>query len=303
MITWEVEKFSRSKHCIDLSDSNKYPNEDRYVDRFEALDGVPSFFAGVIDGAAPLISPISETTPGELVAQTIRKTFMEVDPRSNLIDMLIEANRGVRSISQAHEVDFERPEALWAAAVSVVKINSLRLLKYVHIADTVILVISNDQEILLTQNQVEPFDRQVLVKMQEVRRNNNYDYQVQVKHARPMMIAQKALANSPDGHGYGAVNGMPDDQVRAYIQSGEIEITPDIEIIALMTDGLLPPPKWIGQERNWGQIAQILRSRGLKGLFKHTREIERSDPQLHHPRVKMHDDATGILIRIKQIPD
>jgi len=101
MITWDVEKLSRSRHCVDISDSNEYPNEDRLIDRLEVLEGVPNLFLGVIDGAAPLISsnsPANNLTPGELTSETIRKTFMEIDPRSSLINMMIEANRRVRRI-------------------------------------------------------------------------------------------------------------------------------------------------------------------------------------------------------------
>ena len=117
-------------------------------------------------------------------------------------------------------------------------------------------------------------------------------------------IKERRIAEKGIGASYLAVKAARIALKRAAVRPSELDliivatITPDTQFIALMTDGLLPPPKWIGQERNWGQIAQILRLGGLKGLFEHTRKIERDDSQLDYPRVKMHDDATGMLIRI-----
>jgi hypothetical protein len=277
-------------------------NEDRWVVQEVGLHPVTVLIAGVIDGAAPLVSDekLPEgVTAGDLAAEGAKEVLSSVDPRASLKSMLLQVNRHIRHISLHHKVDYARPEALWAVAASLIRLDRSGRLEYAHIADTAIILVTAEGERVLSHDQVGFFDQAPLLRMQEARRQGILDPEEQVEFARPEMVRIKGLANAPAGAGYGALNGMPDDEVEAYIEEGELSLTSSAQFVALVTDGMLPPPTSIGQDQDWPQIASILGNDGLAALLAHTRQIERSDPWLERPRVKMHDDATGVLIRLQ----
>jgi len=307
MIQWKVERLTLSRDVGSVSTratvlNEQRINEDRTVYIEVSAENNSYMIAAVIDGAAPLhiesTSP-KRLTPGALVAEIIEETIIHGDPHSPLKEMLLEANKRIRQISLQYGVDYAKPETIWAAAVSLIRLDSYGRLEYVHIADTVILVARLENVFLLSRDQVEPFDREVLRAIQEARKNVTQHQDALRDQVRSLMQEQKAKANSMDGLGYGAINGMADSQVEQYLINGTRQIDQHVEFIALLTDGMLPPSDAMGQQPDWLRIANILRQNGLVGLASHTRQIERNDPLLEKPRVKLHDDASGILIRIR----
>lgn len=301
MITWQVESLSVSRQSNDLLLNKGYINEDRWVAREMVSGRRNCLLAGVIDGAAPLVSsrglPLGETA-GSLVSEIIKESIMSADSNQSLKSMLLDANRRIRHASLYYGVDYARPETMWAAAASLVRLNSAGNLEYAHIADTTILVAGTERGDVLTRNQVYSFDCNIFWAMYEARRRGILDPDGQVAFARTEMIAQKALANAPKGAGYGAINGMEENRIEEYIEEGSIKMNNEVRFVALLTDGMLPPPTKIGESPDWQHIVSILRWNGLEGLFFHTRQIEESDPWLKLPRVKNHDDATGVLIHL-----
>jgi len=109
------------------------------------------------------------------------------------------------------------------------------------------------------------------------------------------------------GQGVGVLDGLP--ELRYFVQTGALSL--DRAVFAgVLTDGLLWPESAgevfapdedsaaaLAQERR-AFMAEQIRTRGLAGYLALLRQVERDDADHEqYPRLKTHDDATGVLLR------
>jgi len=99
----------------------------------------------------------------------------------------------------------------------------------------------------------------------------------------------RAMANKPGG--YGALNGSP--EVKKFIETGEI-LLKDVKYVVLTTDGFTS----LEHGENKVKFIELFnQTKSLSDTLKIIRDLEEQDTLcLKHPRIKKHDDATGIAI-------
>jgi hypothetical protein len=109
------------------------------------------------------------------------------------------------------------------------------------------------------------------------------------------MIANRRKANSATGDGHGALNGM--QSYRDYLRVGSCANLEEVQIIALVTDGMLPPVEDAADESvRFALAVELLKTGGVCELLEYTREVEEEDVYFTKARTKKHDDATGVSI-------
>ena len=209
--------------------------------------------------------------------------------------------------------------ALPACVVTLAEYDpSTNDLRWAHAGDTALVVLYEDGrvEVPTAMHTVEfdgalsraalklrgeypdlPF--RALAEQPEVRKlnlNNGLRHNYVDKHGLPQ-----------PGQGVGVLDGLP--ELRYFVQTGALSL--DRAVFAgVLTDGLLWPESAgevfapdedsaaaLAQERR-AFMAEQIRTRGLAGYLALLRQAERDDADHEqYPRLKTHDDATGVLLR------
>ena len=113
----------------------------------------------------------------------------------------------------------------------------------------------------------------------------------------PMLQSHRALMNTPEG--YGALSLSRD--CLKYIESERISFVSGASVL-LATDGFSAIQKYgrldLGTLFKWCEII------GLAGVVGDIRKTENDDSELtRYPRLKRHDDATAVLLRLVSCPE
>jgi len=138
-----------------------------------------------------------------------------------------------------------------------------------------------------------------LVKQTEIRRKN--------LHAALYHNYVDEYGLPQPKHGIGVLDGLP--ELRYFLQSGTIELA-GAAFACVMTDGLAWPASAgevftddaeeaasLRRDR-FAHMVEVIAERGLQGYLKLLRETEAADMEHErYPRMKTHDDATGVLLR------
>jgi hypothetical protein len=109
-------------------------------------------------------------------------------------------------------------------------------------------------------------------------------------------------------HGIGVIDGLP--ELRYFIQTGQVALD-GAALVCVLTDGMEWPASAhetfaadpaeaddLCARRCAFMGGQIVRY-GLAGYLERLREAEARDPDHErYPRLKTHDDATGVLLRL-----
>jgi hypothetical protein len=257
--------------------------------------------AAIFDGVTSL-SDVSARTPGFKAARIAASVVSQASFATAPISLLTQVNQSIRKKSTYRNgVDFKEPATLWGTVGSVVSVDTERSqIRYAFIGDCPIVIgLRNGTWSVLTSHHTARFRKATLEKMAEAREMNIFDAREQAAYAIVQMANNRRKANALDGSGHGILNGM--DSALKYIETGELTDLSSVEFVALLSDGILPPPTSASAGTNFSEVAHTLRKGGLLGLLQHTRTIEQSDPHLTRPRTKMHDDATGILLRFEVV--
>ena len=204
--------------------------------------------------------------------------------------------------------------ALPACVATVIRINlSEQSLEYVHAGDTSLLEIQkNGRVIQHTTDQMGQYDQVALQLANQIRQEKKLPHIVDaIRH--PAVRQQNQLnglrhnfvdtnGNTHAGNGCGVINGLP--ELSDYLEQGSIPISPtQTDGYCLLSDGLeLLAPLNESAEQHTNRLQQtgtILMKQGVRGLLATVSRQAESDPQFdQYPRMKMQDDATGILLRI-----
>lgn len=194
-----------------------------------------------------------------------------------------------------------------------------RLLRYAHAGDTLLLVRYQDGQVeILTQPDDAPSFRPMLKRMALKMRGSHPDLPMRellrLPEVQSMDLHAALYHNYVDDHGLpqpgqgiGVVDGLP--ELRYFVQSDEVQLD-DVELICLLTDGLEWPPDareiftedpdeaihlmHVRRRFMAGQIAD----RGLAGYLDLLWMAQEKDADHErYPRIKTHDDATGVVLR------
>jgi len=194
-----------------------------------------------------------------------------------------------------------------------------RTLSYVHAGDTALLVI--DTEGRATLPTAVPGQRfgTTLKRIGDDLRDHYPDRTFRdlltLPPARRLDVNGALFHNYVDEHnlpqpgqGIGVLNGQP--ELRYFLKTGRIDIDLDrVAAVGVLSDGLMWPASAREVFTDDDEEAAALREQrlvymiglieevGLRGYLRHLRAAEADDPNHERfPRIKQHDDATGILL-------
>ena len=302
-------------------------NEDTF---FLHADDI-SLTAAAIDGAtsvmtAQILAPLlGELTGAAYAARHVRDRF-GLTVRLPLYEMLTEANSSLRENILAYYGRFEsivwREDALSAyvddprygraalpaCVLTLVRIKQ-RQLFYVHLGDTSLLLFHNDGTVTVAvggegrSSRDEMYTR--LKALQSERGLASPSGLLNEGDIQQQMIARRVYHNYRDvtgtpGGGVGVVNGLP--EMTDYAEGGQIMLE-DVAAVLVCTDGFLWPAE---ADESEAQVTQrlhkmraLIETDGLRGYYDRLRAAEIADFACdRYPRLKPHDDATALLIRI-----
>jgi hypothetical protein len=191
-------------------------------------------------------------------------------------------------------------------------------LHYAHAGDTLLLVAYEDGRVTIPTRPAGPgFDDEVLRtadKLREMHPDLSFRELVQHQQIRTLNLETGLRHNYVDEHGLpqprqgvGVIDGLP--ELRYFVQSGKVPLD-GVAFVCVMTDGLEwpadaqeafasdPDEAATRQQARDEFMARKIDELGLQGYLDLLRRAEAGDPDHErYPRMKTHDDATGVLLR------
>lgn len=206
-----------------------------------------------------------------------------------------------------------------ASVVTLAEYDPLtRRLRYAHAGDTLLLVVYRDGHVSVPTRADDPCMDQALLqtalKMRDYYPDLPFRELVQLPEVQRRNLTNALHHNYVDEHGLpqpsrgvGVIDGLP--ELRYFVRTGEIALD-GAALVCVMTDGLEWPASAqevfatdpdeaaeLGEQRCTFMGDQIGRY-GLAAYLERLRQAETGDPDYErYPRMKTHDDATGVLLR------
>jgi hypothetical protein len=191
-------------------------------------------------------------------------------------------------------------------------------LRYAHAGDALLLVVYQDGHVSIPTRADDPcMDHalmQTALKMRDYYPDLPFCELVQFPEVQHHNLTNALHHNYVDEHGLpqpsrgvGVIDGLP--ELRYFVRTGEVALD-SAALVCLMTDGLEWPAS--AQEvftDNPDEAAELCEQRctfigeqiarhGLAGYLDQLRQAETGDSDFErYPRMKAHDDATGVLLR------
>jgi serine/threonine protein phosphatase PrpC len=266
-------------------------NEDAQVADFQR-----NVFA-VIDGATSLTPYMSAEgfTGGYLASRLVASTIERLLDGGDIMplpDMLLEANRVLRSEMQKAGIDADQKEQLWSAGAVVIRISPDGI-EYAQSGDCMLVAVYQDGTIrVVTRDQLAHVDRETYRLWAEgaakglTTRDQLWDC------VKPQIVDGRQSANTPAG--YGVLNGDP--EAARYLEFGRINRI-NLKSLLLMSDGIYVPKRAGETPFDAVEAARRIQQSNLHDYMKDIIGIEESDPDcLVFPRVKKSDDKTAVWI-------
>lgn len=238
----------------------------------------------VFDGVTGLV-PYRDRhgrTGGQIAAGIARDAFANND--RPLMDLARRANQKILgAMKHAHIVS--KAENRWAVMMAAIRID-VDCFEYLSIGDVLIMTISTREK----SDLVVPYHNHDLPVMRKWKK-------LAEQHAKniwTVLYSDILRVRRAANRAYGMLNGDP--RAVRFFRSGKHELT-RVQSIIIFTDGLHLPQKYPQRAPDWEKFAAHYKRRGLKGLIRYVRAIERSDPNCwKYPRYKKHDDIAAIGI-------
>ncbi len=205
-----------------------------------------------------------------------------------------------------------------AAVMTLIEVDPRGgLLRFAHVGDTALLIAYADGRFTVPTRQRTALDGDLLRLVQRLRADApDQSFREAAHH---LEVERKNLLNAlahnyVDEHGLpqptrgiGVLDGLP--ELRYFVQTGEVSLE-GVLFVCAMTDGLLWPPSAEEafaddparaaelRRQRFAFMAEQIAGRGLRGYLTALRAAEAADPDHErYPRLKTHDDATGVLLR------
>lgn len=284
-------------------------NEDAMV-----VDPQQNIFA-VIDGATGLGG-----LPGSLASGLIKKA-LEKEAFSPLRDKIIEGNTDLRETTESsnkeqhllEQIPKHERSSCGLAAIQIHKNEdgTAASMDWASAGDCMLFLQFKDQSIRqVTFDHIDRLDNEAIMLMQK--EWDNYlngistiedvsieelkrKHQLFRKNVQELLQANRNKLNTPEG--YGIIDGS--HEAADFLEYGHIPLIA-VNKILLLSDGLkLHSRRGSDQEETWLTTAKMAFEKGLDELEKYILQLEESDPAcLFYPRLKQHDDKSGILIEL-----
>lgn len=253
---------------------------------------------GVVDGVSSLTAYLNtnKETGGFIAANLIRDYFESLAELGSLRDHIVEVNNHLREQMVLANIDLEKKEELWGAALSILHVQDDGV-EFIQTGDCMILAVYENGEVRpLTWRQVSHLEAPAFAKWQEgISRGLNT--QKELHETVIDTITKNRYQSNTDG-GYGVLNGEK-NAVR-FLEYGKINLT-GLKHIILMTDGMFLPSSVVPEQNSyWSFVAHEILTKGIKLYTQELLELEDSDPEcINHIRFKKSDDKTAMVIHFQ----
>ncbi|MBD0384923.1 protein phosphatase 2C domain-containing protein [Paenibacillus sedimenti] len=250
---------------------------------------------GALDGVSSLVPYLNskKETGGFIAANLVKNYFESVTNPGSLKDHMIEVNDLLREQMVLANIDLEKKEELWGAALAIVRIQDDGV-EFIQTGDCMILAVYANEEVRpLTWRQVSHLEAPAFAKWQEGITKGLKSHKELHETVIDTIRKNRYRANT-DG-GYGVLNGEK-DAVR-FFEYGKINLT-YLKHIILLTDGMFLPTNIVPEQSSyWSFVAQRILNKGIKLYTQELIELEDSDPEcIQHIRFKKSDDKTAMVI-------
>lgn len=194
--------------------------------------------------------------------------------------------------SEAHRQPTGRAEHPSATA-AIVNLTGAGL-SYLGVGDCTLMIETQDSLQMFGPTPENAADRLSRSKIMEFRQQNPDASAATLRaHLIPSLGAARAAMNMPGGYGVLSLTKPPSE----FVETGTLSVSPGDRLL-LATDGMMRLvdvfAKYSGEE-----IFAAAWAKGLDAILSELRELESGDKECKQfPRVKSHDDATGLLARI-----
>lgn len=273
-------------------------NEDRVVINEQA-----NIYAA-IDGATGLNGGI----PGKLASETFQSFLLKATNQHALLACMKEANeelykKAVSYYQTTEQTSVPTIESIPKCKRSTTGIAAIQFdedyssFDYVHAGDCMLFLKFDNNEIrMVTHDVVHFFDQIAIDKITALRKECSQEVELSKLRelVNPILIENREKYNTPQG--YRILDGSKEsfDQ----LEYGKIHLN-KVKGILLLSDGLLFPTQK-EEENGWKRSAEIAFLSGLDALLAEVQQKEMQDKEcVIYPRLKQHDDKTGILIEIE----
>jgi hypothetical protein len=194
-----------------------------------------------------------------------------------------------------------------------------RTLRYAHAGDGLLLVVYRDGRVSVPTHAdgsgTDHALKQTALQMHDYYPDLSFRELVELPEVQHRNLTDALYHNYVDEHGLpqpsrgvGVIDGLP--ELRYFIRAGQVALD-DAVLACVMTDGLEWPasaqesfaddPAEVAElcEQRYRFMGEQIGTHGLAGYLDRLREAETGDPDHErYPRMKTHDDATGVLLRL-----
>lgn len=250
---------------------------------------------GALDGVSSLVPYLNskKETGGFIAANLVKNYFESVTDPGSLKDHMIEVNDLLREQMVLANIDLEKKEELWGAALAIVRIQDDGV-EFIQTGDCMILAVYANEEVRpLTWRQVSHLEAPAFAKWQEGI-TKGLKSQKELHETVIDTIRKNRYRANTDG-GYGVLNG--EKAAVRFFEYGKINLT-YLKHIILLTDGMFLPTNIVPEQSSyWSFVAQRILNKGIKLYTQELIELEDSDPEcIQHIRFKKSDDKTAMVI-------
>ncbi len=292
----EVESPFHVEMVSDTQRAKKEQNEDQAILREE--NG--TVLAGVLDGATSADDLNIQGRRLGKVAAIVAKATLKSLPMDTLPEQALYAiNRNLQAVKATLQLP-EHAELITTGLV--IRLQKDGTLDYAGIGDSHLGIEENGTLSILTVDRMEPFERQEIAAGVAEAKIHNVPVTtilgaIPEKESSTWKVihGMRTKENSPDGDGYGTLNGSPEKDMALYVDKGTVQLAKGSRVM-LFTDGLALPVSMSADERV-AFLQESLLSGGLDDVKNRQRALEEKDPDgVQYTRLKKHDDATGLLV-------
>lgn len=253
---------------------------------------------GVLDGVSSLVPYVNanKETGGFIAANLVKNYFESLTELGGLKDHMAEANDLLREQMVIANIDLEKKDELWGAALAIVRVQEDGV-EFIQTGDCMILAVYDNDEVRpLTWTQVSHLEAPAFAKWQEGIIKGLKSQKELHETVIDTIIKNRYRSNTVGG--YGVLNGEKD--AARFFEYGKINRT-CLKYMILLTDGMFLPTAIVPEQSSyWSFVAHRILNKGITRYTEELIELEESDPECtHHIRFKKSDDKTAMVINFQ----
>lgn len=253
-----------------------------------------SKIAFVIDGASSLIK-LNGLPSARWIVDKFMKYIIESYEYSNNLKQLIRKILKQLKIDYIKEYNLPEDRVYWPSASASIIIVRKNYLEYIVLGDAPLILYPKEGEpLIIRDKKLIELDKKVI---SFIYRNilKGMKFSEAYKKSLPLLITHRRKVCKPNG--YSAIS--LDESCINYSQYGKIEID-KLKYIIMSTDGFIRIVDVFKYVEDYNKLLKEALTKGLAYLLVKLRELEYKDIEcLLYPRLSISDDATAMLLKLK----